>query len=76
VDIKQQLRTTNDTNGNPRRVWVLYRVEDERYFPEVVAVADEGYAGDPFREVRAALPSIMVTPTEYRAWRKREGDYR
>lgn len=64
---KQQLRTKHDTNGNPRRVWVLYNARGE-----AIRVADEGYAGDPFRGIVAVqLPSITVTPREYRDWIKR-----
>lgn len=65
---KQQLRTTHDTNGNPRRVWLLYNAAGE-----VIDTADEGYAGDPFRGSGAIqLPSISVTPSEYKFWTRRQ----
>jgi len=66
----------NDTNGNPRRVFVLYRV-DKGYLSHVAA-RDEGYEGDgvetvlgkfkafPGAESAAFLPRVNVTPKEYR----------
>ena len=61
----QHLRTTNDINGNPRRVFVLY---DEN--GDIVKTIDEGYRGFP-REYRSLkqLPQIEVLPKEYRAFK-------
>lgn len=65
-----RLKTTNDINGNPRRVFVVYRDN------VVIATHDEGYSGT--GELRAIYPKIldggdfMTTPKEYRkllAWK-------
>jgi hypothetical protein len=63
----QQLRTKNDVNGNPRRVWVIYSLTGL-----VLSTHDEGYVGKPLeaREL-VELPSIEVLPTEYRRFVKR-----
>lgn len=61
--VYQHIRATNDTNGNPRRVFVVWEVSPTKYgkeFPalgghrntfrgaaEVIAVIDEGYSGRP-----------------------------
>jgi len=62
----QHLCATNDSNGNPRRIWALYDVAGN-----IVQVIDEGYSGR--REVPKGLvelPEITVTPGVYRAWLK------
>jgi hypothetical protein len=61
------IRTTNDRNGNPRRLWV--ELADSR----VSRVIDEGYKGS--AEARAAgmvnyATTIDVSPSEYNAFRK------
>ncbi len=59
----QHLRCTNDTNGNPRRVFVLYDAQGE-----IVRAIDEGYRGTP-AECRGLiqLPTFDTTPAERRA---------
>ena len=58
----------NDTNGNPRRVFVVFNDS------AVVATYDEGYAGynaiTNKAHLKAARRSIMVptTPAQYRAF--------
>jgi hypothetical protein len=66
----------NDKNGNPRRCFVLYRLDDG--YATHVEARDEGYDGDGTETVlrhfaahqgaeRAAfLPKINVEPKEYR----------
>lgn len=39
----QHLKTKNDRNGNPRRLWVAYN-----YRGNVCEVIDEGYSGRPY----------------------------
>jgi hypothetical protein len=66
--IVQRLRTTNDINGNPRRVWIIY-------YPGSMPLAlDEGDRGTP-QQVTAIneyvqLPDISVPPSEYRSFLK------
>lgn len=64
------LCTSNDSCGNPRRAYAIFNdsglIED--FF-------EEGFAGShclpEFLRDRASLtPSIQVTPTEWRKWRK------
>lgn len=67
----QQARATHDANGNPRRAWLVYHPLNG----QILAVIDEGYAGrralinvlgdEDYRNV-VELPSLDVTPTEYR----------
>jgi len=63
------LTTTNDTNGNPRRLFV--EVEDGLY----KTIVSEGYRGIAAAH-RAGMPEtylpprIHITPDEYRALRK------
>ena len=58
----QHLKAPNDTNGNPRRVFVIYDAAGN-----ILDAVDEGYAGRP-QWVRALpeLPSFSITATEYR----------
>lgn len=65
-----RLRTTHDTNGNPRRLFVAFRPL-ESGTTELVGVWDEGYSGTgavpaQYRSLAAMAPYIEVTPTEYR----------
>lgn len=69
--VTQHLRAENDVNGNPRRVFVLYRVSSADHYAEMVGVEDEGYAGKP--KAWAAypeLPPVNVAPKVYRAFLK------
>jgi hypothetical protein len=65
-----KIRTKNDTNGNPRRGWII--VDEEG---EVVNFIDEGYAGKGALHTYAHKhyivegPEIQVGPGEYRAWK-------
>jgi len=59
----QHLNAGNDTNGNPRRVFVLYDAQGD-----IVRTIDEGYRGTP-SECRGLvqLPGFGIKPAEYRA---------
>ena len=67
----QHLRTTNDSNGNTRRILAFYDTHGT-----VVAYVDEGYGGsgsnrvfaeasDLYGTLAAYLPSIEITPSQY-----------
>lgn len=57
----QHLRTTNDRNGNPRRVFCVYS-EDGRLLDAI----DEGYAGRPqWLRGLVEIPSFDILPSEY-----------
>lgn len=60
----QHLRADNDTNGNPRRLYVVY---DER--GNVLQVIDEGYRGLP-KELHDIdhLPDVEISGKTYREW--------
>jgi hypothetical protein len=70
--IAVRVKTTNDTNGNPRRGWVIASAENG----ETVAFIDEGYAGDRALHVSLAgwygeyectvTGALQVTPGQYR----------
>ena len=55
----QHLSTTNDTNGNPRRLWMIYNVNGN-----VIRVIDEGYSGRPDTQARELMP-VNISPKEY-----------
>lgn len=63
----QNLCCTNDVNGNPRRIWAVYGPSGV-----IVDALDEGYAGkgEKYRNRPdlVELPSIVITPGEYREW--------
>lgn len=59
--MKQHIRTLNDVNGNPRRLWMAYSSSGE-----VLQVVDEGYSDDPWPKCQAQLPTIYVQPSEYK----------
>jgi len=58
----QHLNAGNTTNGNPRRVFVLYAANGD-----IVQAIDEGYRGTP-AECRGLvqLPGFDIKPAEYR----------
>ena len=61
----QHLITTNDINGNPRRLYVL--LDKQGTMTEVI---DEGYSGlpDKCRDL-IRLPDVITTPKEYRVFK-------
>ena len=72
--VAQQLRTVNDVNGNPRRVWTYQLIESG--FSRMVACIDEGYGGRPHknghmrkgqfkRHAVIELASVEIQPAEY-----------
>lgn len=74
VRFVQHLCCSNDTNGNPRRIWATY---DER--GHIIDVKDEGYEGRPEslrNDLATELPSVEITPSEYREWLDREENFR
>lgn len=66
----QHLVGPNDSNGNPRRVYVAYE-RDATGELEVCAVWDESYIGKP-KELRrdSELHSACIFPKEYKQWLK------
>ena len=75
----QNLRTDNDRNGNPRRLWLVYSVDEETHTAQTAALVDEGYQGrrsligvlSPAEyDAAVELPAADITPKEYSA-RKR-----
>ena len=77
--IVQHQRTSLDTNGNPRRLWVIYRDRDELPSTRYVGfyrIIDEGYGvSSAARAMKEAgldgephliLPDIDITPGQYR----------
>lgn len=74
MKIALRLRTTNDRNGNPRRVWLLIRPAGQHgpgksHRAEVIDIRDEGYGDPPFdADDVVELPTIDVGPAEYRYW--------
>ena len=68
VKFIQHLRSTNDINGNPRRVFVLYDNNGN-----IIKTIDEGYRGFPVEgKGLKHLSSIKVIPAEYRAFKNWE----
>ena len=65
----QHQRATNDSNGNPRRLYVGWRTRCEHgaRWGEIVAVHDEGYRGRPGTLNGAyELTPATITPGDYR----------
>jgi hypothetical protein len=67
-----KIRAKNDTDGNPRRGWLLVNTAGD-----VVNFVDEGYRGKAqlslvAHRMRVSVvegPEIQVGPGEYRAWK-------
>jgi hypothetical protein len=69
IHLAQHLCCTNDTNGNPRRIWVGYSASGQ-----ILDIRDEGYDSRPeyLRDGSAfELPAIAIPPAEYREWLER-----
>jgi hypothetical protein len=79
--IAQRLIAPNDTNGNPRRLWVIYLfAENARRDAFLVPryIIEEGYSGEPDLCGAVRLTDVRVTPAEYNSWvreAKRSGNY-
>lgn len=58
------LRTVNDRNGNPRRLFIVC----ENGVPE--RVIDEGYKGLPSELHGYPIVTIQIPPSEYKRWLK------
>lgn len=67
----QNISTSNDKNGNPRRLWVVYKQSEYSCDFVVHSVYDEGYGGKP-SEINKypLLPTVWVMPQEYRTYKK------
>ena len=72
------LCTTNDTSGNPRRGWVVFRGGSPSAF------VHEGYrgidalsryVGDSAYSVAGSWYAVQVTPSEFRKWVKKCKDW-
>jgi hypothetical protein len=65
----QRLITTHDTNGNPRRLYAVYGANGRTQ-----AIYEEGYRGVVTGIVAgmAELPTLHITPTEYRRLRQHD----
>ena len=60
----QRWKAPNDTNGNPRRVFLVFDAEGN-----VLDVIDEGYAGRPgWLRGLIQLPDVHCFAHEYRDW--------
>ena len=65
----------NDTNGNPRRGWIVQTNRDG--YPTFVQFVDEGYEGSAaltgrgYPRALADAPELEITPREYRRLLKR-----
>ncbi len=69
MKLVQLYAAQNDTNGNPRRVYVLFQALGGMVSP--VAVEDCGYVGMPKGWGKhAQLPTVSVSPSDYRDWLK------
>ena len=69
--VYQRLKTSNDINGNPRRLYAVYELATESKCFKIVRVIDEGYAGLP-EDLRnmTSLPTLSIEPREYKEWRR------
>lgn len=68
IKIVQHVKTKNDSNGNPRRLFVFYsRRNMVAKHLDMVKVIEEGYSGRPGEADKAfELPPVNVSPAEYR----------
>lgn len=75
--VYQRLKSTNDVNGNPRRLLVIYDLDSAG---DPIAIIDEGYGGGGVTRLtsesaelgiptpRVQLSDVEIPPSEYRAW--------
>lgn len=61
----------NDTNGNPRRAYLVYEMDADYKIPQLVETIDEGYAGisalhEKYLTVDVVEPTLKVTPKTYK----------
>lgn len=63
----QNLRSKNDVNGNPKRLWVVYQLVKPSHYSPIVEVYEEGYRGRPAELTNMVeLPMVDIVPSEYR----------
>ena len=70
MQVIQHLRAVNDINGNPRRVWVVYDLNNTSngsQWADICQVHDEGYGGKPRSlEGLTNLPTLVITVSGYK----------
>ncbi len=72
MQLIQYMYATDDRNGNPRRLFVIYEIKVESCVAEIVTVGDEGHGNRPHIGADAVwLPAVSITAAEYRAWHAR-----
>lgn len=72
------LCTTNDSSGNPRRGWVVFRsgVPSAFVFEGYKGgSALSEYLGESYHEVGGAWYRVQVSPSEFRNWVKKCKDW-
>lgn len=70
--IVQHIRTNNDVNGNPRRLYVVYQLPKRAgLFAQIVGVFEEGYGGmpDALRKLTEISP-VYVGGAEYQRYKR------
>ena len=73
ITVMQHLRAENDTNGNPRRLYIFYNWDEvaRDHVAATIAVYEEGYHGMPkIGRYMVELPSVNITNSEYRETKK------
>jgi hypothetical protein len=71
VKVVQRVSTTNDANGNPRRLWVVYRLSSGGNDFVHDSIYSEGYGGKPDGVWSInTLPEMFVSPSEWNSIRK------
>lgn len=63
----QRWKALNDSNGNPRRLYVQFDKGGN-----IMRVYDEGYAGKPKDLVGPELACVNIMPSEYRLLKRSE----
>lgn len=70
MNIYQILSTTNDTNGNPRRLTCVYAGPGDPYESCLVEVIEHGYTGHRVPHGAFQLPGVNITPAEYHSTKR------
>jgi len=70
MKLYQILRTTSDTNGNPRRLTCVYAGPGDPNGGCLIEVIEHGYSGDHIPPGAFTLPSLDIPPAEYHATKR------
>lgn len=73
IIVATKLITKADSNGNPRKLFIVEKHDLERNHQQRIDIIDIGYEGNSavlkkYPTARISITEIVVTPSEFKRW--------